>query len=516
MQKGNCPRVDRARLHLVLALALAAACGGQIQSDGVSDAEVQRAPVISHAEQYDQSGPLTLLPVPERRDTNVEHEVKRIPRPPAGAQLRDPVQQTSAPLLLVPTINNSFDGVGNGFSGPNGTFSVNAAPPDPNGDVGPRDYVQTVNTDFAIFNKDPSRGTVGTVRYGPVPINTLWSGFGGGCQTNNDGDPVVLYDPIADRWVISQFSVTTTPYLQCVAVSTTNDPTGSWNRYAFSYWKFHVYWTTPSNSSLTGPTEITVPSYVIACNNPTDNTCIPQSGTNQQLDALSDRLMFRLAYRNLGDHEALVTNHSVSTSGNTGPSGIRWYELRPDASHNLTVFQQGTYAPDSTYRWMGSIAMDQAGNIGLGFSASSSSIPPQIKFTGRLAGDVAGTMTQGEGSIIAGGGSQTTNLNRWGDYSMMAVDPSDDCTLWYTQEYIPANGPFNWKTRIANFKLSNCPPAPTNDFSISASPSSLTVNQGASGTSTISTTVTSGNPQSITLSTNGCPTGASCNFETGR
>ena len=608
MQKGNCPRVDRARLHLVLALALAAACGGQIQSDGVSDAKVQRAPVISHAEQYDQSGPLTLLPVPERRDTNVEHEVKRIPRPPAGAQLRDPVHQTSAPLLLVPTINNSFDGVGNGFSGPNGTFSVNAAPPDTNGDVGPRDYVQTVNTDFAIFNKDPSRGTVGTVRYGPVPINTLWSGFGGGCQTNNDGDPVVLYDPIADRWVISQFSVTTTPYLQCVAVSTTNDPTGSWNRYAFSYgntafpdypkmgvwpdayyitfnifnngstyagaklcaydrasmingapatqqcfpntsttyggllpadldgarlppsgspnyivgqgsltttlayWKFHVDWTTPSNSSLTGPTEITVPSYVIACNNPTDNTCIPQSGTNQQLDALSDRLMFRLAYRNLGDHEALVTNHSVSTSGNTGPSGIRWYELRPDASHNLTVFQQGTYAPDSTYRWMGSIAMDQAGNIGLGFSASSSSIHPQIKFTGRLAGDVAGTMTQGEGSIIAGGGSQTTNLNRWGDYSMMAVDPSDDCTLWYTQEYIPANGTFNWKTRIANFKLSNCPPAPTNDFSISASPSSLTVNQGASGTSTISTTITSGSAQSVSLSTSGCPSGASCTF----
>src|SRR5437868_5716144 len=279
-----------------------------------------------------------------------------------------------------------------------------------------------------------------------------------------------------------------------------------------AYWKFHVDWTTPSNSSLTGPTEITVPGYVIACNNPTNNTCIPQSGTTQHLDALSDRLMFRLAYRNLGDHEALVTNHSVSTSGNTGPSGIRWYELRPDASHNQTVFQQGTYGPDSTYRWMGSIAMDQAGNIGLGFSASSSSIHPQIKFTGRLAGDAAGTMTQGEGSIIAGGGSQTTNLNRWGDYSMMAVDPSDDCTLWYTQEYIPANGTFNWKTRIANFKLSNCPAAPANDFSISASPSSLTVNQGASGTSSISTTITSGSAQSVTLSTSGCPSGASCTF----
>src|SRR2546425_4360290 len=106
MQKGNCPRVDRARLHLVLALALAAACGGQIQSDGVSDAKVQRAPVISHAEQYDQSGPLTLLPVPERRDTNVEHEGKRIPRPPAGAHLRGPVHPTSAPPPLAPPLNH--------------------------------------------------------------------------------------------------------------------------------------------------------------------------------------------------------------------------------------------------------------------------------------------------------------------------------------------------------------------------------------------------------------------------
>src|SRR3989442_7808106 len=135
MQKGNCPRVDGARLHLVLALALAAACGGQIQSDGVSDAEVQRAPVISHAEQYDQSGPLTLLPVPERRDTNVEHEVKRIPRPPAGAQLRDPVHQTSAPLLLVPTIHNNLDGVGNGVRRTHRTLSVEGAPPDTHSDV---------------------------------------------------------------------------------------------------------------------------------------------------------------------------------------------------------------------------------------------------------------------------------------------------------------------------------------------------------------------------------------------
>src|SRR5205814_10643261 len=104
-----------------------------------------------------------------------------------------------------------------------------SAPPDTNGDVGPNHYVQTVNVDFAVFNKS------GTALFGPVPINTLWSGFGAGCQTNNDGDPVVLYDPIADRWIISQFSVSTTPFLQCVAVSQTGDPTGSYFRYSFQY-----------------------------------------------------------------------------------------------------------------------------------------------------------------------------------------------------------------------------------------------------------------------------------------
>src|SRR4029077_16271509 len=141
-----------------------------------------------------------------------------------------PVRQSSPVALLAPALNNNFDGVGNGFTGPQGTFSVNSAPPDTNGDVGPNHYVQTVNTDFAVFNKS------GTALYGPVPINTLWSGFGGVCQTDNDGDPVVLYDSIADRWVISQFAVTgaTTTFLQCVAVSQTPDPTLGYYRYSFS------------------------------------------------------------------------------------------------------------------------------------------------------------------------------------------------------------------------------------------------------------------------------------------
>jgi hypothetical protein len=133
--------------------------------------------------------------------------------------------------------------------------------------------------------------------------------------------------------------------------------------------------------------------------------------------------MFRLAYRNFGDHESLVVNHSVTAGASIGE---RWYQLRPDASKNLTIYQEGTYAPDADYRWMGSIAMDQAGNMALGFSRSGTSTHPEIHFTGRLAGDALSVMTQGEGTIIDGGGSQSvsTGLTRWGDYSAMAYRPT--------------------------------------------------------------------------------------------
>src|SRR5437868_6212990 len=494
---------------------------------------------------------------------------------------------SAAVVAAAPALLNSFAGVGNGFSGPNGTFAVNSAPPDTNGAVGPNHYVETVNTSFAIFNKS------GTPIYGPVPFNQIWSGFGGGCQVNNDGDPTVVYDGMADRWIISQFSVTTTPYLMCVAVSTTGDPTGSYYRYSFSYgtvnfpdypklsvwpdayyltvncfangstfagagiaaldrskmlagqaatqqlfqtstayggllastldgsrlppagspnylvalgttsslatWKYHVDWTTPSNSTFSGPTSLAVASYSEACGG---GTCIPQSGTSQRLDSLADRLMYRLAYRNFGDYEALVVNHSVTAGSSTG---VRWYELRP-AGGNLSIFQQGTYAPDSNYRWMGSIAMDQSGNMGLGFSVSGSSIHPQIHYTGRLATSPAGQMDQGEASIIDGAGSQTGTLSRWGDYSMMAVDPSDDCTFWYTTEYIPSNGSFNWKTRIASFKFPGCGTA-TNDFSIAANPGSQSVVQGNAASYNVTTTA-GGTPQTVTFSVSGLPTGA--------
>ncbi len=269
---------------------------------------------------------------------------------------------------------------------------------------------------------------------------------------------------------------------------------------SLAFWKFHVDWNTPANSTFTGPTNIAVASYAEACNG---GTCIPQSGTTNKLDSLADRLMYRLEYRNFGSYESLVVDHAVTAGSSVG---MRWYEIRSPGG-TPTLFQSGTYAPDSNYRWMGSIAQDQAGDMAMGFSISSSSTHPGISYTGRLASDPAGSMPQGETSVIVGGGSQTGTLTRWGDYSAMTVDPTDDCTFWYTNEYIPSNGSFNWKTRIASFKFPNCGSTGTNDFSISANPTSLTIAQGSSGTSTISTAVTSGSAGTVNLTASVSPAG---------
>ncbi|HYK99546.1 MAG TPA: IPT/TIG domain-containing protein, partial [Candidatus Acidoferrales bacterium] len=506
------------------------------------------------------------------------------------------VQSGALAPAAAPTIGSNFDGMGVGF----GSYTDCCAPPDTNGDVGPNHYVQIVNSTIAIFSKG------GALLLGPVQNNTLWSSFGGGCETNNDGDPTVLYDPMADRWVISQFSVSTQPYLECVAVSTAPDPTGSYYRYAFSYgntaeidypkmgvwpdayyetynvfnggttfagarvcafdrnrmlsgslaaqqcfntsvqfgsllpsdldgstpppagtpnylialdapttssvlqsWKFHVDWTTPSNSTFTGPSPISVATYTNSCAALARGDCIPQGGTTQTLESLADRAMYRLAYRNFGDHEALVFDHTVEVgSGSALHSGIRWYELRPSGG-NLTLYQQGTYAPDANWRWLGSAAMDRAGNLALGYSVSSSSLHPQIHFTGRLAGDAAGVMTQGENVVIDGGGSQIGGLARWGDYSMLAVDPADDCTFWYTNEYLKANGSFNWSTRIASFTLPGCA---SPDFSLVVSPTSQNATPGASTSYTVTITQLSGFSGAVTLSASGLPSGASGSF----
>ncbi|HET6313649.1 MAG TPA: S-layer homology domain-containing protein, partial [Chloroflexia bacterium] len=181
--------------------------------------------------------------------------------------------------------------------------------------------------------------------------------------------------------------------------------------------------------------------------------CIPQPGTTQQLEAITDRLMYRLAYRNFGTHESLVVNHTVDAQG-TGQAGIRWYELR-NPNTTLTVHQQGTYAPDTSHRWMGSMSMDGDGNMALGYSVSNGTdVFPAIRYTGRLATDPLNLMAQGEATLYPGYGSQTANA-RWGDYSMMGIDPVDDCTFWYTQEYYGATGQY-WQTRVGKFRFASC------------------------------------------------------------
>jgi hypothetical protein len=223
---------------------------------------------------------------------------------------------------------------------------------------------------------------------------------------------------------------------------------------ALHLFEFHVDFITPSNSKFTGPVAIAVSSFAQAC--AATGTCIPQAGTTDQLDSLGDRLMFRLAYRNFGTHESLVVNHAAKTS--VAASGVRWYEIR---NPNVTpvVFQDGTLTSGGTSLWMGSIAMDKVGDLALGFSESSSTIHPTVAFTGRTPSDPLGAM-EGIAPIFAGKGSQTGGAvkggNRWGDYSGMAIDPSNDCTFWYVNEYIPSNGNFNFHTRIVSFKFPTC------------------------------------------------------------
>jgi hypothetical protein len=214
-------------------------------------------------------------------------------------------------------------------------------------------------------------------------------------------------------------------------------------------WSLHIDWTRPAQSLLNGPINLPVAPYTPACDD--GGTCIPQRYKKQELDSLGDRLMYRLAYRNFGDHESLVVNHSVKVGTSTG---IRWYEIRQPGT-TPEVYQQGTYSPTLAHRWMGSIAQDKVGNIALGYSISSSTMYPSIRFTGRSATDPLGQMTLAEGTIMDGGGSQR-DYDRWGDYTSMAVDPSDDCTFWYTDEYLTELGSFNWRTRIASFRFPSC------------------------------------------------------------
>ena len=249
------------------------------------------------------------------------------------------------------------------------------------------------------------------------------------------------------------------------ADGTTPPPTGSPNYMLAEHWsdqnkltmyKFDVDWANPANTTLNGPTTIAVNAFVWACLNTSFAPCVPQSSTSQKLDGLGNRLMYRLAYRNHGDHESLVANHSVNITNSQ--TGIGWYEIRSPDAANPVVHQQGTTADPNgtTYRWMGSLAQDKQGNMALGYSTSSSSIFPGVRYVGRLVSDPLNTMPQAESTIINGGGSQTGTAGRWGDYSSMNVDPLDDCTFWYTNEYLSTTSPTGWRTRIANFKYPGC------------------------------------------------------------
>ncbi|HEX3571235.1 MAG TPA: hypothetical protein VHU44_10475 [Acidobacteriaceae bacterium] len=240
----------------------------------------------------------------------------------------------------------------------------------------------------------------------------------------------------------------------------TAPPTGA-NEYFLAFgsnslltWRFHVDFANSGNTSLTGPFTTSVATFSEACGG---GTCIPQPSTTQQLDSLGDRLMYRLSYRHFADgHESLFVNHSVAATSTY--TGARWYELRPsgNGTAGVTVYQQSTYGPaGGLSRWMGSIAADKNGDIVLGYSTSSSSSDPSISYSYRIPTD-SFTGLGSEQVLFTGHGAQQRSLNRWGDYSAMTVDPVDDCTFWYTNEYLAANGTFNWHTRIASFKLNGC------------------------------------------------------------
>jgi hypothetical protein len=220
------------------------------------------------------------------------------------------------------------------------------------------------------------------------------------------------------------------------------------SRNSFHIWQFHIDFTTPANSTFSGPLNVKVNRFREACGG---GICVAQPKGGELLDSLGDRLMHRAAYRNFGTHESIVLSHSVRTPKG---SGIRWYELRSPGSSPF-IFQQGTFAPRGNFRWMPSIAMDMAGDIAVGYSVSGRTLFPSIRYTGRTPALPPGQMST-EASIVAGSGVQFGQSHRWGDYSSMSIDPVDDCTFWYAQEFITASGAPAWSTQLANFKFPNC------------------------------------------------------------
>jgi len=484
---------------------------------------------------------------PTHRKASVLREVPRRDRPTSATGRKrltqaDPVLQGGPVVSNMPSPLISFEGLSN-IDG--------VAPSDCNGDVGPNHYVEMVNMHFCIYDK-----ATGDALIEPMLMSSLFSAanFAPPASTMDNGDPIVLYDPLADRWMISQFIVSVRPCHEVIAISQTPDPTGPWFLYDFvmpnnlmndypkfgvwpdaytmtdnqfgessgagvfafdrvkmlagdpaatyqyfnlidvnpnffsllpadldgppppagspSYflsvdkgsvspdpslylWKFSVDWDNPSNSTfgINGAPDQVIP---VADFNPEfsgGRDVIPQKGTNQKLDAIGDGLMYRLQYRHFSERETLTVCHTVNVGDNR--AGVRYYILERSlpGGEEFTVADQATYAPDDgNSRWMGSAALDGTGNLAVGFSISGTNLYPSIRYAGRMHYDPTGGLWRGEASLVEGTASQT-GVNRWGDYSMMAVDPTDEATFWFNAQY--TSGSWNWKTRIGSFIMSS-------------------------------------------------------------
>jgi len=504
-------------------------------------------PNVIPASKHDTSPPLSQLAKGASANSSGKSKSQvptaRPTRAPFTSASSDPVASTFTGPLTNVTPGVNFEG-----QSANDTLNllgVAFVPPDTNGAAGAKQFVQIVNVTLSVYDKSGGR------ELGPVLIHTLWSGFGGLCEFGggppdftDGGDPVVLYDHIANRWLVTQlqFDSTFTHNAECVAVSTSSDATGSYNRYEFDFsplfpdypkfgvwpdayynsinifsgnkllgaeacaldrnamlagnpatmicfqqaasvstllpsdldgstlppagapnyfvgladstdlnlFKFHVDFANPGNSSFLG-TLLPVAAFSEICARATTLACVPEPAPGEPVDGLSDRVMFRLAYRNFGDHESLVVDHTVAG----GPlAAVRWYEIRNPSTAPF-VYQQGTLFDPDTNFWLGSIAMDKNGDMALGFSASSRSLFPSIYVAGRAPTDQLDTMS-GPLIITTGTGSQFNSGKRWGDYSSMSVDPTDGCTLWYTQEYYQNTSSVNWHTRVGSFKFNSC------------------------------------------------------------
>lgn len=551
----------------------------------------QNKTIVTHPYGFAISQPIADMPIDY---SAFESHVTPEPRPlplrqravPGPVGQEDAVTQKQVLPQVAATQGIRFDGIS----------SPGYAPSDSNMAIGPTKIVETVNVQFAVYDKN------GTTLAGPTNILNIFAALGGICSSTY-GDPVVLYDRQADRWLLSIIGTSGSVQAECVAVSKTNDPAGAYYLYGYSFGaNLNDYpklstWATASNSAylatynifinfqafggadlcgfdrtkmlagdktaaqlcqmtpsaeggylpsdmdgpsvpadgtpglyinwqnnnpgqlylrkltlnfaaatatLSAPTVISTANTALACGN--GGQCVPQTGTTQTLDTLGDRMMYRFAVRHFADHDRAVFDHAVQ---NGTQVALRWYELY-DPAGSVTLNQQGTFAPDTTYRWMGSMAEDQNGNIGLGYSASSSSLHPAVRFTGRVPSDPSGTL-ESEASIIEPAGSQTTGLARWGDYTAMQVDPSDDCTFWYVDQYEQTSGTFNWHTSISSFAFPGCSGG-SPGFTLGASPASVSVAQSGTATSTITVTPLNGFNSTVTLSASGLPSGVTAGF----